>query len=174
MLKQIIKFLRILNSDISPGQIAAGICFGMFLAFTPFLSLHNIIIVLLICILRVNVTGVFVGWAFFALVAWMIDPWFIQAGEYILAKPEWVPLWTELYQQDIWRLAHFNNTMTMGSIAVATALWLPLFIIMRVLIIRYRSQFMAYVVQLKVVRWLKTSKAFQMVNDTFQAVEARL
>lgn len=174
MLKQIIKFLRILNSDISPGQIAAGVCFGMFLAFTPFFSLHTIFVILLVCILRVNVSGVFVGWAFFALVAWMIDPWFIATGEYILSKPEWVPLWTELYQQDIWRLAHFNNTMTMGSVVVATLAWLPTFIVLRFLIIRYRTQVMAYVVQLRIVRWLKTSKVFQLVNDTFQAVEARL
>lgn len=173
MLKQLIKFLRILNGDVSPGQIAAGLSFGMFLAFTPLFSLHNVFVLLLVCILRVNITAVLIGLALFSLIAWFIDPWFIATGEYILTKAEWIPLWTQLYQQDIWRLAHFNNTLTMGSVVVSAALWLPLFLISRFLIIRYRTQVMAWVIQLRIVRWLKTSKFFQMVSSGYDMVEGR-
>lgn len=122
MLKQLLKFLKILNGDIAPGQIAAGLAFGMFLAFTPLFSLHNILILLLVCVLRVNITAVLLGLAVFSLIAWMIDPWFVAVGEYMLTKPEWTGLWTQMYQQDIWRLAHFNNTMTMGSVVVSVVL----------------------------------------------------
>lgn len=164
MLPQLIKFFKILNGDISPSQIAAGFAFGMLLAFTPWLSLHNLLILLLICLIRINLSALVLGVAVFSLLAWGLDPVFIALGEYLLTKPELTSMWTHLYQQDIWRLAHFNNTLTLGSLLVSLTLWLPVFLISRWLLVRYRSQARAYIQRLKLVRWLKTSKYFQAAS----------
>jgi uncharacterized protein (TIGR03546 family) len=168
MLQQVIKFLKLLNSDVAPSQIAAGICFGMMLAFTPFWSLHNILVLFVICVFRVNIASTLVSMGVCALLAWGLDPYFIQLGEAILTNPEWTPLWTTLYQQDIWRLAHFNNTMTMGSITVSLALFIPVFAISYFLIVRYRTHFMAYINKLKVVQWLKASSFSQTIYKLAQ------
>lgn len=163
MLGRLLDFFKILNGDVSPGQIAAGLCLGLFLAFTPFWSLHTILVLFVICVFRVNISAAFIGMAVFSLPAYFLDPYFIQLGEYILTKPEWQSLWTQLYQQDIWRLAHFNNTLTMGSVVVSLALFLPLFVLFRWLIIRYREHFLAYINKFKVVQVLKASKFGGMV-----------
>lgn len=158
MLGKLIDFLKILNGDVAPGQIAAGLCFGMILAFTPFWSLHTVLVIFCLCVFRINITAALIGMAVFALPAYFLDPYFIALGEHILNKPEWQALWTSLYQQDIWRLSHFNNTLTMGSIVASLALFLPSFIIYRWLIIRYRQHFLDYINRLKVVKILKASK----------------
>lgn len=158
MLGRLLDFLKILNGDISPGQIAAGLCLGLFLAFTPFWSLHTIVLLFVICVFRVNISAAFIGMAVFSLPAYFLDPYFIQLGEYILTKSEWQSLWTALYQQDIWRLAHFNNTLTMGSIVVSSALFIPLFVLFRWLVIRYRQHFLEYINRFKVVKVLKASR----------------
>lgn len=168
MLNQLIKFFKILNGDISPGQIAAGFAFGMMLAFTPFMSLHTIVVLLLVCVLRVNITATLIAMAVCALLAWPLDPYFIALGEYILTHPDLQSLWTQWYQSDLLRLAHFNNTMTMGSIVVSLALWLPVFVIGRLLVIHYRVRFMAYINRLRIVKWLKASRFTQMA---FKAME---
>ncbi|SRR5690554_283767 len=168
MLNQLIKFLKILNGDIAPGQIAAGFAFGMVLAFTPFMSLHTIVVLLLICVLRVNITATLVAMAVCSLLAWPLDPYFIALGEYLLTNPDWQGLWTAWYQSDLLRLAHFNNTLTMGSIVVSIALWLPVFFISRLLVIHYRVRFMDYIGRLRIVKWLKASRFTQMA---FKAME---
>lgn len=163
MLGRLLDFLKILNGDVSPGQIAAGLCLGLLLAFTPFWSLHTIIVLFVICVFRVNISAALIGMAVFSLPAYFLDPYFIQLGEYILTKPEWQAFWTQLYQQDIWRLAHFNNTLTMGSLVVSLAAFIPLFVIFRWLIIRYRQHFLEYINKFKVVKVLKASKFGGMV-----------
>lgn len=163
MLGRLLDFLKILNGDVSPGQIAAGLCLGLFLAFTPFWSLHTIVLLFVICVFRVNISAALIGMAVFSLPAYFLDPYFIQLGEYILTKPEWQSLWTALYQQDTWRLAHFNNTLTMGSIVVSSALFIPLFVLFRWLIIRYRQHFLEYINRFKVVKVLKASRFGGMV-----------
>lgn len=162
MLNQLIKFLKILNGDIAPGQIAAGFAFGMVLAFTPLMSLHTILVLLLVCVLRVNVTATLIAMALCALLAWPLDPYFIAVGEYILTNPDWQSLWTQWYQSDLLRLAHFNNTLTMGSLVVSLLLWLPVFVVTRFLVIHYRVRFMASINRLSVVKWLKASRFTQM------------
>lgn len=173
MLKRLIKFLKLLNGDVSPGQLAAGLAFGLFLAFTPLFSLHNILVLLLICLLRVNVTAVIVGLVLFSPIAWMLDPYFIQLGEAMLMRAEWQGFWTALYQQDFWRLMHFNNTMTLGSVVISALLWLPMFLLFRVLIIKYRSRFLIYVNRLGIVKWLKASKKYQMIAGVVSKMEGR-
>lgn len=173
MLKQIVKFLKILGGDVSPGQIAAGLSLGLFLAFTPLFSLHNLLVLLFVCLFRVNVTAVLLSLAVFSPLAYLLDPWFIRLGEQVLNHPALQGLFTSMYQQEIWRLAHFNNTLTMGSFLVSLALLLPAFLLFRWLVIRYRSQFLAYINRLHLVQWIKASKTFRLAMAANEAMGGR-
>ncbi|NRB39169.1 MAG: TIGR03546 family protein [Pseudomonadales bacterium] len=161
---QLLKLFKLLNADVSPMQIAAGIAMGMILGFTPLWSLHNLLTLFIICMFRINTSAVLVSFAVFSGFAYLLDPVFIQTGEFILAYPELKPLWTSLYQQDIWRLAHFNHTLLMGSLAVSLVLWLPLLFIARLLIIQYRERIMTWVLKSKVVQALKASKWYSSIQ----------
>lgn len=168
MLGQLIKLLKILNGDIAPGQIAAGFAFGVMLGFTPLWSLHNLLVLFFICIFRINITAVLMAWAVAALFSFGLDSSFIALGEAILTKPEWQALWTQWYQNDLLRLAHFNNTLTMGSMAVSLLLWLPVYLLSRFIIVKYRVHIMIYLKKLRVMQWLKGSRFSKMIIEAME------
>lgn len=162
---QILKLFKLLNADVSPTQLAAGIAMGMVLGFTPLWSLHNVLTLFLICLLRINVAAVMASLLVCSGLAYLLDPLFIFTGEVILTNSELKPLFTQMYQQDIWRLAHFNHTVLMGSLVVSLLLFLPVLLLMRILIIKYREKVLAWVLKSKLVQSLKASKWFGFLSD---------
>ena len=156
----VLKLLKLLNADVSPMQIAAGIAMGMLMGFTPLWSLHNIITLFIICLFRINTSAVLVSFAVCSGLAYLLDPVFIQAGEAILVREDLKPMFTAMYQQEIWRLAHFNHTLLMGSLAVSLILWLPVLLVSRVLILQYRERILIWVLKSRLVQAMKASKWF--------------
>ena len=63
VLEFVAKLIKILRSEISPNQISWGFVLGMILGLTPIMSLHNLLVVILIIILKVNLaTAIFSFW----------------------------------------------------------------------------------------------------------------
>ena len=87
MLRLIARFLRVLNSETNPGQISLGFCFAMVAGLTPLMSLHNLVVLLLILILRVNLSAFLLGLGVFSGVAYLLDPLFHWYGWHILTAP---------------------------------------------------------------------------------------
>lgn len=162
---QLLKLFKLLNADVNPMQLATGIAMGMVLGLTPLVSLHNLISLFVICLFRINISAILVSFVLFSGLAYLLDPVFIQIGENLLAYPELTPLWTSLYQQDIWRLAHFNHTVLMGSLVVSLILWLPLVFLSYILIVQYRERILNWVLKTRVVQGLKASKWFNTLTS---------
>jgi uncharacterized protein (TIGR03546 family) len=161
MLKLLFKLLTALNSETDPAQISLAFCFGMILGFTPVLSMHNLLVLFLILVLRVNVSAALLAWGFFTGIAYLLDTLFIQAGEYLLALPSMLDIWTSMYNSDFWRLTHFNNTLTLGSLAVSVVVFLPLFFIFKILILKYRKHILAWIRKSKIMQILKSNRYYQ-------------
>lgn len=70
------KFLRVLNSETDPAQISLAFCFSMVAGLTPLFSLHNLPILFLVLVLRVNLSAFLLGFAFFSGIAYLLDPLF--------------------------------------------------------------------------------------------------
>lgn len=161
MFNFVAKFLKLLNGDASPGQISLGFAFALFVGLTPFFSLHNLIILFLVFVIRVNVGAFFLGSAVFALIAFLTDPLSIQIGESLLTNMQLSPMWTELYQSDVWRAFKFNHTLLLGSVVIATVLFIPTIIISRIIISVYRERLMKWFEKLKIGKMLKASKLYK-------------
>ena len=129
MLSQLAKFIVALNSNTHTGQLAGGIVCGLFLGLTPFWSLHNLFILAVVCVVRLNISFTLISLAVFSTLAISIAPSAINLGEQLLHAPSLQDFWTERYQSDIWRLTHFNHTLTLGSFVIALASALPLFVL---------------------------------------------
>ncbi len=160
MFSQLIKFIRVLSSDVSPLQISAGISLAMVMGLTPLLSLHNVLVVFLLLVLRVNIASFLLAWVFFSGLAYLFDPQFNQLGEYLLSRADLIPLWTDFYNQPIARLFNFNNTLVLGSLVVALLAFIPLLVIGNVLIVRYRQYIVEKFKKSRLFKFLSTSKWF--------------
>lgn len=165
MLTLLAKLLKALNSEASPSQISLAFVLGMILGYTPLWSAHNIIIVLLALVLRINLTGFILAWGVFSGFAYLLDPVFIALGESLLTNPDLKAIWSSLYVSEVWRVTRFNNTLVLGSLVVSLALALPMFFVFNFLIRQYRDRIFAWVQKSRVMQMLKANKFYRIYNS---------
>ena len=141
-----IGLLKHLHSDDTPGQVGAGLALGAILGLTPLLNLHNVVVLILIIMLRVSFSGALLGWLLFTPLGFAFDPLFDALGHRLLLEtPALTGVWTTLYNTPVVPLTNFNNTVVLGSLAVALALFLPLNALGRFGVRRYRAAVQTWV-----------------------------
>ncbi len=156
MISQLVKLVRVISSEVSPMQISLGFALSMIIGLTPLWSVHNLLVIFILLILRVNLGAFMMGWAFFTGLAYLFDPWFHDLGSYVLHLPVLNAQWTDMYNSPFWRITRFNNTIVMGSLVASLALFIPLVIILNILVRQYRTNVVAYLNQ---KRWFKVVKS---------------
>ena len=161
MLSLIFRLIRTLNSESEPAQISLAFCFAMVAGFTPLASPHNILVLFLVLIIRVNLTAFILGTVFLGGVAYLMDPLFHRIGLYLLTMDALEPLWTALYNTTPFRLIGFNNTILMGSLAVSLVLFFPLFIASNLVIRSYREHIMGWVRKSRIVGVFRATRLYR-------------
>jgi uncharacterized protein (TIGR03546 family) len=162
MIAMLAKLLKALNSDSAPGQIALAFALALIAGLTPLFSLHNVLILFIACIVRINFGAFLLGILFFSGLAYLIDPAAIALGESVLTNPGAQGFLTELYQSDFWRATRFNNTLVTGSLIIALVAFIPVLLLSRWLISAYRNKLMVWVEKLKITKLLKASKFYKV------------
>jgi uncharacterized protein (TIGR03546 family) len=157
MITALAKLLKVLNSEADPAQIALAFSFALLSGFLPFFSPVNTVVLLLVLLLRVNLSAYLLGTGLFAGVAYLLDPLFSRIGLALLTAAPLEGLWTNLYNSTIWRIQKFNNTVVMGGFAFAVLLFVPLFLLCTVLIRQYREH---------VLSWVRKTRLMQMIMAT--------
>src|SRR5581483_8555891 len=127
MLKTLANLLKVLNSETHPGQISLAFCLAMVAGLTPLWSLHNLLVLLLVLLVRVNLSAFLLGLAFFSGLAYGLDPLFHRVGLAVLTAGPLDGLWTALYNSPVWRMERFNNTLVKGSLVVSLLAFIPLY-----------------------------------------------
>ena len=157
MLTLLAKFLKLLNSETDPGQIALAFCFAMVAGLTPLMSLHNLLVLLLILVLRVNLSAFILGLGVFTVLAFALDPVFDQVGFAVLTMKSLEGLWTDLYNSTLWRVEYFNNTIVMGSLLLSVIAFIPAYFVFSLLIVKYRETFLEWLKKTKIAQAIKAS-----------------
>ena len=168
MLTILAKIFKILNSETEPFQISLALCFAMVAGLTPLWSLHNILVLLLVLLLRVNLTTFILAWIGFSGIAYVLDPVFHSFGYKVLTAASLESLWTSLYNSTLWRLTSFNNSLLMGSLLISIVLFIPLFLISNLVVKNYREHILAWVMKSRITQALTASKfykIYQSVSD---------
>jgi uncharacterized protein (TIGR03546 family) len=165
MIEAIAKLLKVLNSETDPGQISLAVCLSMLAGLTPLYSPHNLVVLLLVFLLRVNASAFLLGLVVFSGASFLLDPLFHKLGLWVLTLPSLEGIWTALYGQVLWRMARFNNSIVMGSVLVSLVLALPLFFCLNVLIRKYRQHILERIRKLKIVQILKATKFYAVYES---------
>lgn len=163
------KLLKALASEASPGQIAGGVIFGMIIGLTPIFSLHNLFIVILILVLKVNIGMALLSFVIFSGVAYLADPIFHSFGVWLLELERMQQTWTNMYNNEWWALTKFYNTVVIGSFVTAVILCLPAFPLVKYGVVQYRRHIHAKVQKWKLVQTFKSTK-FYSVYQTVSRV----
>jgi uncharacterized protein (TIGR03546 family) len=161
----LVKFLKALNSESSPWQIAIALTLGMIVGFTPLLRLHNIIILLLVLFFRVNIASFIVSTCLFSAISLLLNPLILMVGDSLLTSEGLTPLWVTLYNTSIGQLSQFYHSQTMGGLGLGLLLSIPILLGSRVAVIQYREKLMAWINKLKIVEALKGSNLYQLYQN---------
>ena len=165
MLKALARILKVLNSETEPSQISLAFCLALITGFTPLWSLHNLIVVLLALIIRVNLSTFIVGTVFLSGVTYLLDPIFSWIGVIVLTAGPLESFWTGVYNIPLFRLAKFNNSIVMGSLLVSLALFLPALILTNLAIRSYREHVLQWVRKSRVVEALTASRFYSLYES---------
>lgn len=161
MIELIANIFKVLNSETEPRQISLAACLAMIAGLTPLARPHNLLVLLLVLLLRVNLSAFIIAWGLFSGIAYLLDPLFHRIGIAILQADALNGIWTALYNQPYLLLTRFNNTVTMGSLVVALLLFGPLFVVLNLLIRKYREQILVWIQKTRVMQMLKATKIYQ-------------
>lgn len=172
LLKQIINFIRLLHSETGQNQVAAGLAFGVFLGFAPFLSLQTVFVLLVVFIFRVQLGAAFLSAFFFKFVAFLLDPVADPIGRALLEQESLRPLWTTMYNVPLLPMTRFNSSIVMGSFAISIVLCPILFFAFRAMIFKYQATLVKRVEASKLWKAAKASKFYdwyQKYNNLYGA-----
>ncbi len=162
MLTMIAKLLKVLNSAAEPAQISLALCFSMVTGFSPFFGLPSLLILLIVLLLRVNLSAFLLGTAFFSAVSYLLDPLFHRIGLAVLSLGGLNGLWTAMYNTTLWRISRFNNTVFMGSILVSVLCFIPLLLLSNLAIRRYREHVLAWVRKSRIMQAFMASRVYEL------------
>jgi uncharacterized protein (TIGR03546 family) len=163
LIKFIQSLVKALNSEGTPGQVAAGIAIGSCLGLTPLLNLHNLLVVAAILFFRVSVPGATLGWLVFAPVGFLLDPVFDAVGAALLIDSNALRgLWGAAYNAPVVALANPTNTIVVGSLVGWAVLALPIYFLARAGVGWYRRTIYARYKDAKLFRALRASRIYNL------------
>ena len=163
LLKLLQSLAKTLHSEGTPMQIAAGVALGSALGLTPIANVHNVVIFILLAVLNVSFGAALFAWAAFVPIGFMLDPLFDRLGRWLLVEtPSLQPLWTAWDNVAGLALTNFGNTVVLGSLVVWLLLALPLFVLARVGVIRYRATIGEHVRRSHLYKAITASRAYNV------------
>ncbi|HLB36553.1 MAG TPA: TIGR03546 family protein [Gemmatimonadales bacterium] len=162
-IKLLQQLVRTLNSEGTPGQVAAGMALGAALGLTPLINLHNLVILGAIMVLNVSFPAAMLGWALAIPVGFLLDPVFDLVGRwFLLDTPALTPLWTSWYNLPVLPLTNFNNTIVLGSLLSWVVLSLPIYLLARWGVARYRATLYQRLTQSRAFKAVTASKLYNI------------
>jgi len=165
LVKQIVLMLQ---SEISPKQIAAGAALGMILGFAPVKCLQSYVLLLIILMVNVNLGSATLSAGIFAMLAFVFDPLADKIGYHLLVNSQSLtPFWTNLYNMPLVPYTRFYNTVVLGSFVISVILIIPVYFIALKLIGYYRAKFRDKVAQWKIVKLFSVTSAAN-IYDKYQ------
>jgi uncharacterized protein (TIGR03546 family) len=161
IIKLVQGLVKALNSEGTPGQVAAGMAVGACLGLTPLMSLHNLLVVLAILFFRVSVPGAMLGWLIFTPVGFLLDPIFDQVGRALLMDAGGLrEVWATAYNTPVIALANPTNTIVVGSVVGWMVLAVPIFFLARFGVARYRTIIHARYRDARIFKAVRGSKIY--------------
>ncbi|WP_019028527.1 TIGR03546 family protein [Colwellia piezophila] len=165
MLTLLAKLLHALNSDSSIRQIALAIALGFIVGLSPIFTLHNIVIIFFVFIIRVHLGSFILAVGLFSGISYLLSPVIVQVGESLLTQPALTNLFTYLYQISLFKLAHWHHTYILGAFVLGVALSAPVYFISKLLIEKYRVHIMTFFEKFRIVQALKASKFYRLYTS---------
>jgi len=162
MLTLLVKLFQALNSESSTRQISLAISLGLIVGLSPTLVLHNLIILFVVFMIRVNLGAFILAVGVFKGLSILSSSFILFIGESLLNSSALYGVFDSLYQLSFFKLAHWHHTYTLGALVLGSLLSLPVYFLSKYLIEKYRIHIKSFIEQFAIVKALKASKFYRL------------
>jgi len=158
MLTPLAKVLKLLNSEQSPSQLAAALSIAMIMGLTPLVTLHNLLLLAVALLFRVNLSLLILSYPFFALIGLMLNTPFALIGEWLLQIDSLQGFYNAFYNTLLGRWSLFYYSAVTGSLVCSVILAMLGYPLFKLMIVKYRAHWMEQLKKFKLVQMFKASK----------------
>jgi uncharacterized protein (TIGR03546 family) len=158
ILKIIRSSMKLFQAENSANSIACGIAYGLVMGLPPFNWIYILIFSFGLCIFRINLAAVFIGFNLAALISLLTVLVAHSIGLALLSMESLHGLWTWIYNAPIIGLLNLNNSVVCGQTILSLILAIPLFILAKYTALNYQSKIAPYLANTRLMRALKLSK----------------
>ena len=148
----IAKLVAGLIANRRPGEVAAGIAFGLLLALLPAGNLLWIGLFVLTFFLKLNLGAELAALGVLRLIVPAADPLLDQIGYAVLTAPGLDTLWRGLAEIPPVAFTRFNNSVVMGGLIAGVVLWLPVFFLSRASVVVFRARIQPRIAESRIVK----------------------
>jgi len=146
MLKHLVKTVKALNANTDPADISHAIAMAWLIAVVPKLNLIWVFLFMVAIIIRTNKATFMLFFLGFSFLVPLVDPGIEGLGFALLTLPALQGGWTALFNLPIAGLLRFNNTMVAGSFVAGVLLYVPVYVVAKFLVIRYRAHLLPLII----------------------------
>ena len=139
MIKYVTSFFRAINANAHPGDIAHAVALGLFLAILPKNNLTFTFLFFLSIFIRINKGAFFISFILFGFVTPFMDVLINNIGFWAVQLSFLRPLFIALENIPFVALFKLSNTMVLGGIIWGLILYIPVYILTRIIIAKYRK-----------------------------------
>ncbi|UTC82495.1 DUF2062 domain-containing protein [Treponema denticola] len=139
MIKYVTSFFRAINANAHPGDIAHAVALGLFLAILPKNNLTFTFLFFLSIFIRINKGAFFITFILFGFVTPFMDVLINNIGFWAVQLLFLRPIFIALENIPFVALFKLSNTMVLGGIIWGLILYIPVYILTRIIIAKYRK-----------------------------------
>lgn len=139
MIKYVTSFFRAINANAHPGDIAHAVALGLFLAILPKNNLTFTFLFFLSIFIRINKGAFFIAFILFGFVTPFMDVLINNIGFWAVQLSFLRPIFIALENIPFVALFKLSNTMVLGGIIWGLILYIPVYILTRIIIAKYRK-----------------------------------
>jgi len=169
MLKPIVKLLKALNGNIKKEQIAAGFSWGLLLGLLPAGNVFWILIFVVSFFFRHHHWSKILVMVVVKIFLGLLNPLVDAVGWEVLHIQALWPVFTLLYNMPFMPLTGFNNTLVAGGLFLGVLLWLPVFLLIRLLVPLYRNKLIFKIRESKIYKSILKFPLFPVLEKIIKS-----
>ncbi|MFH1772126.1 MAG: DUF2062 domain-containing protein [Candidatus Omnitrophota bacterium] len=150
-----VKIVKLFISNVSSGEIAAGVCLGMFFGLIPLNGPMALLLLILFFIFKINRLAAMLVIPFFKLlyVLGLVGLADILGGYLLIDAGYLTGFWRWFVSLPVIVYLDINNTLVAGGLALSIILCLPVYLVSKKYVTVLRTRYFDKIKNLKLVKW---------------------
>ena len=149
------KIVRLFTSNVSPGEVAAGVCLGMFMGFVPLNGPITVVLIICFFMFKINRLAAMLVFPVFKLL-YIIGIHHLTdlIGSFLLIDAGFLAAaWSVITHFPVLALLELNNTLIAGGLGLSLILCFPVFMISKKGIVILRKKYFEKLKNSRIVKW---------------------